>query len=249
MSEAMRSAAEISASFDHTLGAELNQALQPLDHVRCPTGYMGSASSSVPSFVPWPTSLSPTDPPLQALRSVNSPVSPGSAAPRWEYSRRSAKLIYPISPTARRDVVPRFIRAQVPTVDSMLVGLDGDDLVRTSRALKASNISRLIRMVRDWTSPPTGVVPERWPVSEAARFRAKVLAADHRLLARGPEKELWRWFLDWREEALRADDSDLSATGLLKLLRRTLSRLRAGCRPASPVHRPPTCGDRLKAIA
>jgi hypothetical protein len=237
-------------SFDPTLDVRLDQALQPMRRVSSPTGRLDPVGSPVPGFVPMLQFLRPTEPPFRLLRHLpDPPVRARSAAPTWQYGRRSANLIYPPSPAAREHVMPRFVRAQIPTVDSMVTGLGDNELARTSRALKASNISRLIRIVRDWNSPPRPVVAERRPVSEAAHFRAQILAADHRLLERSREKDLWFWFLDWREDALSAEDSELSAAGLLRLLRRTLSRLRVGRRPASPGHRPPAGGDRLRRLA
>jgi hypothetical protein len=246
----MRCATAVDTSLGHTLDVQLNQALRPMRRVSRPTGHLGLASTSIPAFVPWPVALPSAQERVQILGPDGSPIR-ATPTPSWKcVKRRSVRVDFPVTAGWTMDLIPHLVTSRIPAVvDPSVTGLEASEFGRSSRALKASSISRLIRMVRDWNAAPRRIAPESRPVSPAAHFRAQILAADHRLLSRGPEKDLWHWFLDWREEALRAEDSDLSATRLLKLLRRTLSRLRSGRRPSSPVRRPPTSGDRLRRLA
>jgi len=115
--------------------------------------------------------------------------------------------------------------------------------------LEASNLSRLVRIIRDWKDLAGEEEPlilldhceadaPSEPV-ESNRFMTLVEESHHTLLERGAGKDLWAWFADWREVFLSFADRFETLTGeeVVNLLRRALAVRRAGPRARAPRQR------------
>jgi hypothetical protein len=120
--------------------------------------------------------------------------------------------------------------------------------------LKPSNISRLVRVVRDWTTasepPPTAVItPQLQSTTESHElFHWHLAEGQHQLLERGPDKNAWTWFLDWRDIALEVLDRQISGRKVLGLLKRALSARCSYSRPALPAPRRATADCLLRLV-
>lgn len=138
---------------------------------------------------------------------------------------------------------------EVAPADVDLFDLDPqlEPLLNATDGLRLSNLSRLTRVVRDWSEEAeqaSGVyftpISKAEPDANNPSFISFVHEAQHRLLQRKKDKDLWAWFLDWRQAALSLFDegTDIDGDWLLKMLRlrRAAARRRVRRRRA-PRHR------------
>jgi hypothetical protein len=115
--------------------------------------------------------------------------------------------------------------------------------------LTASNLSRLIRVVRDWNIEATHFVGYTGGLRTADEyFHGLVLDGSHRLLRRRPTKQPWHWFRRWRGLFLGVLNDEFSSGDMLELLMKAESRLRRRRRPASPPRRR-SRSERLQCLA
>jgi|GEM_PF-2653008 len=98
--------------------------------------------------------------------------------------------------------------------------------------LKLSNLSRLTRIVRDWTTededqPEILVEFQAEDLSPTHEFfHDRLAVAEHRLLEREAQKDLWAWFLHWRDLALEVLDPSVSGNQVLNVLKDALAAIR-----------------------
>lgn len=119
--------------------------------------------------------------------------------------------------------------------------------------LKPSYLSRLTRIVRDWADggeeQPTILVAGFAGTSLAHEdFHFQLASAKHCLLDRGSAKDLWAWFVEWRDVALEVLDPRFSGRQVLDILRRALSAARRRQKPPAPQQRY-TSAERLLQLA
>jgi hypothetical protein len=117
------------------------------------------------------------------------------------------------------------------------------------RELGAGKVSRLVRAIRDWNTE----VEERVFVGSTQVFAyeylyTQILTANHDLLTFGPKRTARRWFIRWRDVALRALDEKFSGLQMLELLRVAEAWLRRHWRPSPPPRRLAS-PERLKRLA
>jgi hypothetical protein len=119
--------------------------------------------------------------------------------------------------------------------------------------LKPSYLSRLTRIVRDLANDgeeqPVVLVEGFGDASLGHEsFHSQLASAEHRLLERKAKKDLWTWFLDWRDFALEVLDLRVSGHQVLDILKRARSAMRRRHKP--PIPRPRrTPAERLLQLA
>jgi len=118
--------------------------------------------------------------------------------------------------------------------------------------LRQRNITRLIRIVRDWAAnseeAAEPIISRNAFSSAQEHFHAAVHEANHPLLVRDVEKKAWAWFSWWRSLALVGLDRGVSGRTMLELLKLTAEVLRrCSLFPAPPTRL--AISERLERLA
>lgn len=117
------------------------------------------------------------------------------------------------------------------------------------RELGASKVSRLVRAIRDWNAEAEELVfIGSTQVFAHEYLYTQILTANHDLLTFGPKRTARRWFIRWRDVALRVLDERFSGQQMLELLRVAEAWLRRHWKLPPPPRRLAS-PERLKRLA
>jgi hypothetical protein len=156
----------------------------------------------------------------------------GTASPDFTWPRDYANRLYVKRRYWPAETAPTLSFKPIEGFDREEALLRDLDFARSLREtiydFKPKYISKLIRIVRDWTGAAQlrQALPLRNPSAAHDLFHWQLNLGRHPLLDRPLEKTAWLWFMRWRQVALRAARDGFSGQAMLDLLRQAIDALR-----------------------